>query len=307
MKYRDCADILLTGAADPLTPYIYRELERSASDSTNVWVLGTGDRAGIGVDLAAGAPSLPRHMQLVVHNDMHLTAPGDIAAHCDNLLQALDKSGVPQAIVYLSTVDVYGLDKGEEIDETAAVSPRTPGATARAAVEERLRQWCGERGVVLTVLRCAPVVCTGMQGRVRRLANAIYRGSYRHVEGADGRLSVIHGHDVARAVTAAAGIAGVFNLTDGHHATYTALTEALAHRMGSKRIFTLRPGHAKVLARIGDITGLTGLTGLTTASLRERGRTLTFSSAALTAATGLQPHEVTRYLREHDYNDPDTL
>lgn len=44
-------DILITGADDFLAPYLFRELDHKYGQEANVWLLGTGEMAGIKADL----------------------------------------------------------------------------------------------------------------------------------------------------------------------------------------------------------------------------------------------------------------
>ena len=103
---------------------------------------------------------------------------------------------------------------------------------------EAFREACRERSLPVLTLRCPNIIGTGMTGRMRRLAESIYRGSYFHVAGGEGRTSLIHATDVARAVAVAAGSVGEYLLTDNTPHAIHDIAEALARRIDDKRIFT---------------------------------------------------------------------
>ena len=83
------------------------------------------------------------------------------------------------------------------------------------------------------------------------MANAIYRGSYFHAEGTDARVSVVHAKDIAGAVAAIADgpesrDTEIYNLTDGEAPLRSELADALAWRMGQKRVLTMKAMIARI-------------------------------------------------------------
>lgn len=297
-------DILVTGAADFMAPYLYDALRKAMPDDVDIWMLGTGDRAGIGVDLTAGSVTLPAVMSAVIHCDASDSSvadydPAGALQAVRDLTEALTVAP-PSCMVYLSSVDVYGVFRGEGIDETADCDPTTSFGRAKRDVEEYLAEWCDSHGVKLAVLRPAMIVGTGMGGALRRLVNRIYRATYRHVAGNEARVSVVHATSVADAVVSALGLHGVWNVTDGVDPTRHDLAEALAWRLDNKRIYTVSASKARLMARIGDYIPVTGFTSR---SLDTELSTLTFDGGKLVAETGFEPVSVTHYLRNHRYDE----
>lgn len=148
--------------------------------------------------------------------------------------------------------------------------------------------YCAEHGLPVTVLRCPSVICTGMRGLGRRLAVGIHRGTLVLIRGNEARLSVAHGVDVAAAAAISAGTAGEFILTDGCDPMASELCDALACRMGDKRLFAL----PRRLARIW-------LGSLYPALAECEPVASTFASAF----PDFQPHSVCQYLRTHVYDE----
>lgn len=148
--------------------------------------------------------------------------------------------------------------------------------------------YCADRGLPVSTLRCPSVVCTGMRGLPRRLAEGVSRGTLTQIRGNEARLSVAHGVDVAAAAALCAGHTGEYVLTDGCDPTAAELCEALACRMGDKRLFTLPRRVAKIwLGSLYD--------RLTTCAPAESTFAQTFPE--------FRPHSVCEYLRTYVYDE----
>ena len=91
-------------------------------------------------------------------------------------------------------------------------------------------------------------------------------------------------------------------MTDGENPTVHDLAEALAYRMGDKRIYTMPMWQAKTLAKIGDVL-CPSKCPITTAKLAQLTNTLTFSGDAITQVIDWVPNKVTHYLRTHNYDE----
>ncbi|MDE6403629.1 MAG: NAD-dependent epimerase/dehydratase family protein, partial [Muribaculaceae bacterium] len=217
----------------------------------------------------------------------------------ENLTAALNPA-VLTSMVYISSVEVYGVASGEGVDESVTPSPVTRFGKAKLAVEEYLTRWCDEHDVALAILRPAMIVGTGMGGELRTLVNRIYRGSYRHIAYNDSKGSGVHATSLADAVLAVGGRSGVWNVTDGADTSRHDLAEALAWRMGNKRIFTLQQPKARIIARVNDWLPLFWLDSK---ALEAELSTQTFSGALLMAETGFTPVRTVDYLRTHNYDE----
>lgn len=192
---------------------------------------------------------------------------------------------------FISDTEIYDCSPDEWADEDAPVRTDSPLAEAEKAFMAKAHG----AGCRAFILRCAPTVCTGMQGRARRLLNDIYRGVFFHLPGNEARLSVVHGSDVAAAaafLTASDAEGGIFNLTDADHPTIDDLAEALAYRLDNKRISTVSTKPQQWFARL--VYGGRRLDAYTVSAL---------VSSAKIESMGFMPQAVCRYLRNHVYDD----
>lgn len=332
-------NILITGNNDPLVPYIRQALERTLPAPDNTILTLRHDLT------AAPAPQPDRPIHHIIHIDTSsvdtIERPA-VKAHqaARNLTETLMQTPCnhPRNIIYISSTEVYGHPTAQDLTEDTTPTPATTQGREKLQAEQHLTHWCRDNRINLIILRTAPIIGTRIQGLTRRLIHAIYRGNYRHIaDGDQGPVSVIHATQLAQAIphllnntttstttettvtTTAQETSAttettttIYNIADLQAPTWHQLTEALSHRIGHKRIFTLRPRHAHILATIGDIARRlhlpATLTGLTHQAIRERNQPLTYSTARLRQAhPTYNPTPATHYLTHHDYNTPETL
>jgi nucleoside-diphosphate-sugar epimerase len=125
--------------------------------------------------------------------------------------EALAQAARLRAIVYLSTIGVYGDRGGAWVDEAAAPHPGSGRGAARLAAE-RAWQLAGERnGASVTVLRLA-----GIYGPGQNTLEQIARGKARRVVKPGQIFNRIHVGDIAQAIDAAftRRVSGIFNVAD---------------------------------------------------------------------------------------------
>lgn len=253
-------------------------------------------------DLATRIPQFDRQFDLVVHAAGDIRPEKSMSVNYEgtrNLCVALE-TAPPQQLVYISSVQVYGKTQGENYDETIKPAPITDYGKSKFEAEKFLKEWCVMHNVTLSILRPPMIIGTGMKGTLRAMVNGIYRGYYRHIKGCDARRSIIHAVDVASAVKRIAPVGGTFNITDRDNPTVHNLAEALAYRMGNKRIYAVSLKKARMLAWFGDKFSFMPFSSQQLSQLTE---TLTFNSDAISRVIDWQPHGVTNYLRTHNYDE----
>ena len=82
---------------------------------------------------------------------------------------------MPKSFIFISTLDVYGLAVGEDIDETYPKNPTTHYAISKLKAEEFLVDWAEEKGIILGILR--PPLMTGPNppGNLKAMIKGILR------------------------------------------------------------------------------------------------------------------------------------
>jgi nucleoside-diphosphate-sugar epimerase len=125
--------------------------------------------------------------------------------------EALAQAKQLRAIVYLSTVGVYGDRGGAWVDEATEPHPDSGRGSARLSAE-RAWQRVGERsGASITVLRLA-----GIYGPGQNALEQIARGKARRIVKAGQVFNHIHVADIAQTIDAAFArrASGIFNVAD---------------------------------------------------------------------------------------------
>jgi nucleoside-diphosphate-sugar epimerase len=133
--------------------------------------------------------------------DPVLRACGDAFAYAPHL----------RAIVYLSTVGVYGDSGGEWVDEDTPAAPQSERGRHRLAAEQAWQKLGERRGIAVAILRLA-----GIYGPGRNALRQIARGDARRIVKPGQVFNRIHVDDIARAIDAALSqpASGIFNIAD---------------------------------------------------------------------------------------------
>jgi len=133
--------------------------------------------------------------------DPVLRVLGDALAHAQRL----------RAVVYLSTIGVYGDRGGAWVDEGTPADPQSARSRERLAAEAAWQKLGARRGAAVAVLRLAGIYGPGQNALVQ-----IARGTARRIVKPGQVFNRIHVEDIAQAIDAAfAGkISGVFNVAD---------------------------------------------------------------------------------------------
>ena len=153
---------------------------------------------------------------------------GESDLRLDRFLQRLGTP--PQCFVYVSTTGVYGDARGELVNESTPVQPRSERSRRRVSAEEMIRVWCHERHVRRVVLRAC-----GIYGPGRLPLDALRRGEPVVQEQDSGISNRIHVDDLVEACLAALSnreARGIYNVSDGHPLSASAFYLKVARLSG---------------------------------------------------------------------------
>lgn len=249
--------ILLTGSTGFFGRIIYKELSTSNIVHTLNRTFGNYI-----VDLANGKFIIREDYDLVIHAAglAHVSSKKDSINYdfykinvtgTENLLQSL-KDRKPKYFLFISSVAVYGLQSGINIDEDSPLNATDPYGQSKIFAESIIEQWCNDNQVIFTAYRLPLLFGPEAIGNLKSIIQGIKYGYYFNIKNITVRKSVVLAEDVANLILSSVKIGGIYNLTDGYNPTLEELSESIAKYLGKKRILKLPYALVKILAHIGD-------------------------------------------------------
>lgn len=207
-----------------------------------------------------------------------------------NLCKGLEKNNLPKAIVFISTVAVYGREFGENIDENHPLNGDTPYAKSKIEAEKYLTEWCGDRGVTLGIIRPSLIAGPNPLGNLGAMINGIRTGRYLSISGGKSHKSVLMVQDIARMLPALVEKGGVYNVCDDKHPTFAELEDVISKQLGKKKPASIPFGLAKMIAKVGNLLG--SKAPINTLKLKKITESLTFSNEKAKRELGWKPLDV---------------
>lgn len=316
----DNSGFLVTGASGMLGRYLTGELEGTGK----VMTLQRHD-ADISCDLATDVPDFSgMEFETVFHLAGTCEEADAIAVNHQgtlNLLRGLENmmnasgAGVPKAFVYISSWEVYSPDSGDEVGENHQLWAATKVGQSKALAEKAVREWCAERGVMLTILRPARMFGKGIKGEMKRMFSDVVGARYIHVRDNDARLSLVCALDVAKAAVRLSSekfekvrkSSGeyVYNVTDGVGTKWLELADAMSANCGQMKRQTFLPNKWADLAWKTCRWLPAVKASLDPAVLSRRSKSLTLSDTALREALpDWRPFCAIEVIRRNDKDYP---
>lgn len=170
-----------------------------------------------------------------------------------NLLNALELTP-PKQIVLVSTVAVYGLEEGNQINESHPLLGSTPYAKSKILKEELVMDWGEKNKVNILILRLPLVVGQNPPGNLGKMIQAIRAGRYVTIGKGDARKSMILATDLGDFLESAnLDLNGTYNLTDGYHPSFKELEQLICRQLGKRKPYIIPLELARLIGKIGDI------------------------------------------------------
>lgn len=252
-------------------------------------------------NLANEVPELPEQYDIVLHaaGKAHTVPKTDDEKKVFfdvnyqgtvNLCAALEKVGVPKALVFISTVAVYGCEFGEQITEEHPLEGKTPYAVSKIQAEEYLARWCKEHGVVLGILRPSLLVGRKAPGNLGAMVEGIRKGFYLNIAGGKVKKSVLMAEDIARLLPLLAEKGGVYNVCDNYQPTFGELSASVAKQLGKRKPISIPYWMAWCMAKVGDLLG--SKAPINSYKLEKMTKNLTFSNDKACRELGWEPLDV---------------
>lgn len=266
-----------------------------------VSTLGLSSQNDYSVDLAKEIPCLKEAYDIVLH------AAGK--AHCipkteeekqaffeinfqgsKNICMALEKSGIPKAFIFISTVAVYGCEFGNDITEEHPLNGMTPYAESKKKAELYLKDWCREHNVVLSIIRPSLIVGPNPPGTLGYMIKGIRTRRYLSISNGKCKKSLLMVQDIANLVPLLIAKGGIYNVCDTYKPTFKELEIIISRLLGKPLPFSIPYWVAKCMAFIGDLFGSNVL--LNTLTLHKITKSLTFNNEKARRELGWEPMNV---------------
>lgn len=212
-----------------------------------------------------------------------------------NLLNGLEKSGIPNFFVFISSVSVYGRDFGSLLSESTHLGAVDAYGASKIEAEKIILNWCTKHNVVCTILRLPLLVGANPPGNLGAMIKGIIGGYYFNVGGGKAKRSMVLVDDISKAILNVYKIGGIYNLTDGYHPSFLELSKNIALKFNKGAPMNIPFFLAFFLAKIGDF--MFGLVPFDTNRLKKITKDLTFDDSKARNAFGWDPTPVLEFFK----------
>lgn len=255
----------------------------------------------IKANLAKEAPGLPERYDVVLHacGKAHVVpkTEAEKKAFYDvnyqgtvNLCSALEKAGVPKALVFISTVAVYGCEYGDLITEEHPLEGDSPYAESKIMAEKYLTEWCALNGVVLGILRPSLLAGKNAPGNLGAMVNGIKKGFYMNIAGGKVVKSILMAEDIAHLLPLLEEKGGVYNVCDTRQPSFGEISISIANQLGKRKPLNIPYWMAWCMAKVGDLLG--SKAPINSYKLEKMTKSLTFSNEKAKHELGWEPLDV---------------
>ena len=289
--------LLFTGASGFLGYNIRPILEKSY----DVHTIGLTDDDDIKFNLAKEVPPINTHYDVVLHaaGKAHVVPKTEAEKQVFydvnyqgtvNLCKALENAGIPKALVFISTVAVYGCDFGEDIDEYHPLNGDSPYAKSKIMAEEYLTKWCLGHQVCLGILRPSLLAGKNAPGNLGAMVNGIKKGFYMNIAGGKVVKSILMAEDIARLIPILEEKGGIYNVCDTRQPSFGEISASVAKQLGKHKPISIPYWVAWCLAKVGDLLG--SKSPINSYKLEKMTKSLTFSNAKARHELNWEPLDV---------------
>lgn len=251
--------VLVTGSSGFLGKYILSELIELGF---KVHTLGRKKSSTIFADLVMDDFNIEQHYDCIIHvaGKAHSIPKTSLERKefydvnlkgTTNLLNALIKK--PKYFIFISTVSVYGLDVGKDINEDMPLNSLEPYGQSKLMAEKSVLEWGEKHNVVITILRLPLLFGVNPPGNLNSMINAIGKGYYFNIDDGNVRKSMVFASDVASFLPKVATYGGIYNLTDGHHPSFKQLSVIIASHYNVRKPISLPYFFIFIIANCADI------------------------------------------------------
>ncbi len=207
-----------------------------------------------------------------------------------NLCSALEKAGTPTALVFISTVAVYGCEYGDMITEDHSLDGNSPYAESKIMAEEYLTEWCEKKGVKLSILRPSLLAGKNAPGNLGAMVKGIKKGYYMNIAGGKVVKSILMAEDIACLIPLLEEKGGVYNVCDTRQPSFGEISMSVAKQLGKGKPLNIPYWMAWCMAKVGDLLG--SKAPINSYKLEKMTKSLTFSNEKARRELDWEPLDV---------------
>lgn len=289
--------LLFTGGTGFLGKNIMSILEKWYEVTT----CGITSDDDIRVNLAREVPSLNSRYDIVLHacgkahvipkTELEMQAFFDVNYQGTiNLCTALERVGVPKALIFISTVAVYGCESGELITEEHPRDGNTPYARSKIMAEDYLIDWCRGNNVTLGILRPSLLAGKDAPGNLGAMVNGVKKGLYMNIAGGKVVKSILMAEDIANILPLIVEKGGIYNVCDSHQPSFGQISASVARQLGKNNPVSIPYWIAWCMAKVGDLLG--SKAPINSYKLQKMTKNLTFSNEKVRKELNWEPLDV---------------
>lgn len=289
--------LLFTGG----TGFLGKNIMPLLTKTYEVVTCGISPDDAIKANLAKEAPKFDQHFDIVLHacGKAHVVpkTEAEKQAFFDvnyqgtvNLCSALEKVGVPKALVFISTVAVYGCEYGNLITEEHPLNGSSPYAKSKIMAEKYLTEWGKKHNVVLGILRPSLLAGKNAPGNLGAMVNGVRKGFYMNIAGGSVVKSILMAEDIARILPSLIEKGGIYNVCDTRQPSFGELSISVAEQLGKRKPISIPYWMAWCMAKVGDLLG--SKAPINSYKLKKMTKSLTFSNEKARRELGWEPMDV---------------
>lgn len=289
--------LLFTGASGFLGYNIRPILEKTY----DVHTIGLTDDDDIKINMAKEVPPINTHYDVVLHaagkaHTVPKTEEEKKVFYDVNyigtihLCDALEKAGIPKALIFISTVAVYGCEFGELITEEHPLEGITPYADSKIKAEQYLTKWCKDHNVILGILRPSLLAGRKAPGNLGAMVDGIKKGFYLNIAGGKVKKSILMAEDIAHLLPLLEEKGGIYNVCDSYQPTFGEISASVAKQLGKHKPISIPYWMAWFMAKAGNLLGPKA--PINSYKLEKMTKSLTFSNEKARNDLGWEPLDV---------------
>lgn len=161
------------------------------------------------------------HCAGIAHGKLNTKNFKDCLNLTENLLNSF--TNFPKQLVFLSSVSVYGLQKGILIDENTNINPIDLNGKVKALSEKIILDWTKKNSIKCTILRLPLVIGSDAPGNFSSMVNAIRKGYFFTINNGLAKKSMISVDSISCNIINLSSSEGTYNITDGHNPSFIEL------------------------------------------------------------------------------------